>query len=70
MVIYNQRLHFALLFLFLSFGLQAQIENKKTSFVHKNPVQTREEKAIADLYALYNKGDDKKAYVKAHSLLK
>lgn len=70
MVIYSRRFPFLLLLLFLSFGLQAQIENKKRSFVHKNPTQTREEKAIADLYALYNKGDDKKAYLKAHSILK
>lgn len=58
------------MFLFLSFGLQAQIENKKKSFVYKNPTEVKEEKKIADLYALYNKGDEKKAYFKAHSILK
>lgn len=58
------------MFLFLSFGLQAQIENKKKSFVSKNPSEIREEKSITKLYALYNKGDKKKAYSQAHYILK
>jgi signal transduction histidine kinase len=69
MVLSFKRLHL-LMFLFLSFGLQAQIENKKKSFVSKNPSEIKEEKAITELYALYNKGDEKKAYTKAHSILK
>lgn len=58
------------MFLLLCFGLQAQIENKKKSFVSGNPSEIREEKSITALYTLYNKGDEKKAYSKAHSILK
>ena len=64
-----RRLHF-LIFFFLSIGLQAQIENKKKTFVSGNPSEIREEKKITALYSLYNKGDEKKAYSKAHSILK
>ncbi|TDW52829.1 signal transduction histidine kinase [Flavobacterium sp. 270] len=59
-----------LMFLFLSFGMQAQIENKKKVLIAKNPAEIREEKNIKTLYSLYNNGDEKTAYKKAHSLLK
>lgn len=58
------------MFLFLSFGLHAQIESKKKLAISKNPIEVREEKTINSLFALYNKGDEKKAYNKAHFLLK
>ncbi|MFH6995087.1 tetratricopeptide repeat protein [Flavobacterium sp. FlaQc-48] len=56
--------------LFLSFSLQAQIENKKTLGTSKNHTEVKDEKKITTLFALYNKGDEKKAYQQAHSLLK
>lgn len=56
--------------LFLSFSLQAQIENKKTLGISKNHTEVKDEKKITTLFALYNKGDEKKAYQQAHSLLK
>ena len=68
MVICFKRLYL-LLFLLLSFSSKAQLENKKKSFVYKNQTQTKEEKEIASLYALYNKGDEKQAYKKAHFIL-
>ncbi|KRB56645.1 sensor histidine kinase [Flavobacterium sp. Root186] len=61
---------YLLIFLFLSFNLLAQIENKKKSFVSKNSSEIEEDKIIKSLYALYNNGDEKKAYNKAHSILK
>ncbi|MDQ6471610.1 sensor histidine kinase [Flavobacterium sp. LHD-80] len=69
MAVYFKRLYI-LMFLFISFSALAQLENGKKKLVHKNTVVSPEEKAIKDLYALYNKGDEKKAYRKAHSLLK
>jgi len=68
MVVSFKRLHIWM-FLFISFSALAQLENRKKTFVHKNVVVSQEEKVIKDLYALYNKGDEKKAYLKAHSLL-
>lgn len=58
------------MFLFFSFSALAQLENGKKTLVHKNTALSPEEKNIKALYALYNKGDEKKAYLKAHSLLK
>ena len=69
MEIWFRRL-FLLLFLFLSFALQAQIEGKKKAFVSKKPVPIREDKNTLALYDLYNKGEEKKAYKKAHLILK
>lgn len=69
MAIWSGRLYL-LIFLFLSFNLLAQIENKKKSFVSKSPSEIKEDKIIKSLYSLYNKGDEKKAYNKAHSILK
>lgn len=57
------------MFLLFSFSSLAQIENVKKTLVHKNKVVSKEEKAITDLYALYNKGSEKKAYEKARVLL-
>ncbi|MRX69520.1 Signal transduction histidine kinase [Flavobacterium resistens] len=69
MAVYFKRLHFWM-FLFFSFSALAQLENGKKTLVHKNTALSPEEKNIKALYALYNKGDEKKAYLKAHSLLK
>ncbi|WP_431241920.1 tetratricopeptide repeat-containing sensor histidine kinase [Flavobacterium sp. P21] len=69
MAVSYKRLHIWM-FLFISFSTLAQLENRKKTFVHKNTVVSQEEKTIKDLYALYNKGNEKKAYLKAHSLLK
>ncbi|PUU67873.1 histidine kinase [Flavobacterium sp. WLB] len=69
MAIWSKSL-FLLIFLFLSFSLQAQIENKKKTFVSRNPVEIKEDKNTLALYDLYNKGEEKKAYKKAHSILK
>lgn len=64
-----KRLHIWMFF-FISFAALAQLENGKKTLVHKNTTISPEEKAIKELYALYNKGNEKKAYRKAHSLLK
>lgn len=69
MVAYFKRLHFWM-FLFFSFSALAQLENGKKTLVHKNTILSPEEKNIKELYALYNKGAEKKAYSKAHSMLK
>ncbi|WP_433835965.1 tetratricopeptide repeat-containing sensor histidine kinase [Flavobacterium anhuiense] len=62
---------FCLIFvLFLSFGLQAQIENKKKSFIAKKTTTNKHDPRILTLYDLYNQGEEKKAYKKAHLLLK
>ncbi|KAF2516755.1 tetratricopeptide repeat-containing sensor histidine kinase [Flavobacterium foetidum] len=69
MEIWLRRL-FLLLFVFLSFNLHAQIENKKKAFVSKKTIPVKEDKNTLALYDLYNKGEEKKAYKKAHSILK
>lgn len=69
MAIWSGRLYL-LIFAFLSFGLQAQIENKKKTFVVKKMPSLKQDPKILALYDLYNKGDEKKAYKKAHLLLK
>lgn len=69
MAIWSGRLYL-LIFTFLSFSLQAQIENKKKTFVSRNLVEIKEDKNTLSLYDLYNKGEEKKAYKKAHSILK
>ncbi len=69
MTIWSRRLHVFLL-IFLSFGLQAQIENKKKSFVSQKAVLIKEDKTTLTLYNLYNNGEEKKAYKKAHQILK
>ncbi|MCP2027549.1 signal transduction histidine kinase [Flavobacterium sp. HSC-32F16] len=69
MTIWYGRLYL-LIFIFLSFNLQAQIENRKTTFSAKNSVEIKEDKNTLALYDLYNKGEEKKAYKKAHSILK
>lgn len=56
--------------IFLSFSLQAQIENKKKSFVTKKTATFKPNSKILALYNLYNYGEEKKAYKKAHLLLK
>ncbi|MFB9079221.1 tetratricopeptide repeat protein [Flavobacterium procerum] len=69
MEIWFRRL-FLLLFVFLSFSLNAQIESKKKSFVSKKPIPVKKDKKTLALYDLYNKGEEKKAYKKAHLILK
>jgi signal transduction histidine kinase len=69
MTIWSGRLYL-LIFIFLSFSLHAQIETKKKTFISRNPVKIKEDKNTLALYDLYNKGDEKKAYKKAHSILK
>ncbi|WP_193844379.1 transposase [Flavobacterium hungaricum] len=61
---------FLLFFAFLSFGLKAQIEDKKKAFVSKKSIPVKEDKNTLALYDLYNKGEEKKAYKKAHLILK
>ncbi|QSW90292.1 tetratricopeptide repeat protein [Flavobacterium endoglycinae] len=68
MIIWSRRFY-VLIFIFLSFSLQAQIENKKRTFVVKKTSIKQDPKILA-LYELYNKGDEKKVYKKAHFLLK
>jgi signal transduction histidine kinase len=63
-----KRLHYWI-FLFFSFSSIAQIENGKKTLVSKNKVISKEEKMIRDLYCLYNKGDEKKAFKKARILM-
>ncbi|KFF02225.1 tetratricopeptide repeat-containing sensor histidine kinase [Flavobacterium reichenbachii] len=61
---------YLLIFIFLSFGLKAQIENKKRIPVTANSLEIKGDKNILLLYDLYNKGEEKKAYKKAHFILK
>ena len=69
MKIWLRRL-FVLFFVFLSFGLQAQIEGKKQAIISKKSISVKEDKNTLALYDLYNKGEEKKAYKKAHLILK
>ncbi|MEN2487829.1 sensor histidine kinase [Flavobacterium sp. B11] len=59
-----------MIFVFLSFSLQAQIENKKKTFAVKKSLNTKQNSQILSLYDLYNNGEEKKAFRKAHLLLK
>lgn len=59
-----------LFFVFLSLGLQAQIEGKKKTIISKKSVLVEEDKNTLALYQLYNNGEEKKAYKKAHLILK
>lgn len=69
MKIWLRRL-FVLFFVFLSFGLQAQIEGKKQALIPKKSIPIKEDKNTLALYDLYNKGEEKMAYKKAHLILK
>ncbi|MET3028599.1 sensor histidine kinase [Flavobacterium sp. UW10123] len=69
MAIWSKRFY-SIVFIFLSFSLQAQIENKRNSFTFKKSSISKPDPKIQDLYNLYNKGEEKKAYKKAHLLLK
>ncbi|WP_281234973.1 tetratricopeptide repeat-containing sensor histidine kinase [Flavobacterium gelatinilyticum] len=69
MAIWSGRLYL-LIFIFLSFSLQAQIENKKKTFIVKKTPSVKLDPKVLAVYDLYNKGDEKKAYKKAHLLLK
>ncbi len=69
MAIWSARLCLFIL-VFLSFGLQAQIENKKKPLAVKKSSKTKQDPKVLNLYDLYNKGEEKKAYKKAHQLLK
>ncbi|WP_348799760.1 ATP-binding protein [Flavobacterium adhaerens] len=59
------------LLLLSSFCIEAQNENLKTkiSFQPVNNLKANEEKQIKSLYAIYNKGEEKLAYKKAHRLI-
>ncbi|MDQ6531317.1 sensor histidine kinase [Flavobacterium sp. LHD-85] len=61
---------YLIIIIFLSFSLQAQIENKKKSFAAKKTSVLKPNSKILALYDLYNSGEEKKAYKKAHLLLK
>ena len=63
-----KRLYFWVIFLF-SITAFAQIENEKKALVHKKNSVSKEEKTISDLFCLYNKGDEKKAFEKAKIIL-
>lgn len=63
-----KRLYFWIFFLF-SFSTFGQIENAKKNIVHKSKTISKEEKVIADLYCLYNQGEEKKAFEKAKMIL-
>lgn len=69
MAIWSKKLYL-MLFVFLSFNLQAQIENKKKTLAVKKISNVKHDPKILDLYNLYNNGEEKKAYKKAHFLLK
>ncbi|WP_343542629.1 tetratricopeptide repeat-containing sensor histidine kinase [Flavobacterium movens] len=69
MAIWSQRFYL-MIFVFLSFSLQAQIENKKKTFAVKKSLNTKQNSQILSLYDLYNNGEEKKAFRKAHLLLK
>lgn len=69
MAIWSQRFYI-ILYIFLSFSLQAQIENKKKSFNAEKALNNKHDSRIIALYNLYNQGEEKKAYKKAHLLLK
>lgn len=69
MAVWSERFYL-IIFIFLSFSLKAQIENKKNSFAIKKSAISKPIPKIQDLYTLYNKGEEKKAYKKAHLLLK
>ncbi|WP_281631420.1 tetratricopeptide repeat-containing sensor histidine kinase [Flavobacterium luteolum] len=69
MAIWSERFYL-MLFVFLSFSLQAQIENKKKTFDVKKSLNTKQNSQILSLYDLYNNGEEKKAFRKAHLLLK
>ncbi|MBL0736712.1 sensor histidine kinase [Flavobacterium sp. GN10] len=61
---------YLIIIIFLSFSLQAQIENKKKAFAAKKTSVFKHSPKILGLYDLYNRGEEKKAYKKAHLLLK
>lgn len=61
---------YLMIFIFLSFNLQSQIENKKKTFRIKKSSNIKQDSKILNLYYLYNNGEEKKAYKKAHLLLK
>ncbi|WDF64479.1 tetratricopeptide repeat-containing sensor histidine kinase [Flavobacterium sp. KACC 22763] len=64
------RRFYLIIFIFLSFNLKAQVENKKKTVAVKKSSTSQQNNKILSLYDLYNKGEEKKAYKKAHSLLK
>ncbi|MBO9586652.1 MAG: sensor histidine kinase [Flavobacterium sp.] len=69
MAIWSER--FYLIFIvFFSFSLQAQIESKKKPLDVKKSSTIKQNPKITNLYDAYNKGEEKKAYKKAHELLK
>lgn len=61
---------FFLLFCTLISSAQNEISNRKVSFSAKDAVESYEAIQIKNLYASYNKGDEKTAYNTAHQLLK
>lgn len=69
MAIWSERFYL-MIFVFLSLSLQAQIENRKHSLVTKKSSNIKQDAKILNLYNLYNSGEEKKAYQKAHILLK
>ncbi|KAF2083079.1 tetratricopeptide repeat-containing sensor histidine kinase [Flavobacterium sharifuzzamanii] len=64
------RRFYLIIFIFLSFSLKAQVENKKKTAAVKKSSTSQQNNKILSLYDLYNKGEEKKAYKKAHLLLK
>ncbi|QLC65808.1 sensor histidine kinase [Flavobacterium sp. LPB0248] len=68
MAIWSERFYL-MIFVFLSFSLQAQIENKKKTFDVKKSLNTKQNSQILSLYDLYNNGEEKEAFRKAHLLL-
>jgi signal transduction histidine kinase len=68
-MVFYKKIYFWILLL-LSFSSVAQIENGTKTLVPKSKAVSKEEKMIQDLYCLYNKGDEKKAFKEAKMLSK